>query len=100
MIVTHKKTYCKILGIAFLFLSLLPLHSQGTVRTHMSLQELANNLSATVFWDPLSGIAVLEKNGHLANFRAGDALVLLDYREAVILDPPVMQSASLMVSTS
>lgn len=100
MIVTNKKTYRKILCIAFVFLSVLPLHSQSTPRTHMSLHELADNLSATVFWDPLSGIAVLEKNGHLANFRAGDALVLLDYREAVILDPPVMQNASLMVSTS
>ncbi len=88
------------LGIAALFVMVLPLYSQGKESTHMTLQELGKTLSASVFWDPLSGIAVLEKNGHLANFRAGDALVLFDYREAVILDPPAMQNGSLLVSTS
>lgn len=100
MIVISKKKLGKALSIALFFLMALPVFAQGTTRTLITLQDLAKDLSARVFWDPLSGIAVLEKSGHLVNFRAGDGLVLLDYREAVILDPPVVANGALMVSAS
>lgn len=100
MIVINRKKAIFAFCIILWAFQVLPLASQDSSRTLITLQAMGKSLSARIFWDPVSGIAVLEKNGHLVNFRAGDALVLLDYREAVLLDPPVLKNGALMVSVS
>ncbi len=99
MIVTSS-THKRFLLAAVLFFAVLSLYAQTAPKPGIPLTDLAKELSARVFWDPLSGMAVMEKNGHLVNLRAGDGLVLLDYREAVALDPPVILDGALIVSTA
>jgi len=63
-----------------------------------SLSEVAARLSAELFWDPLSGAVTLSRNGHLVNFRSGDQLVLFDYHELALLDPPRQGSAGVFLT--
>lgn len=67
-------------------------------RALIPLTEVAARLGATAFWDPLSGAVSLMKNGHIANFRAGDELVLFDYKECALLDPPVQNRDGIFLS--
>ncbi len=99
MIVTSSKRHY-LLAAAVILLAAVSLHAQNAPKPGIPLTDLAKELSARVFWDPLSGMAVLEKNGHLVNLRAGDGLVLLDYREAVALDPPDLRDGAIIVSTA
>ncbi len=64
----------------------------------LSLAELSQRLDCQVFWDPLSGVVTLQKNGHLANFRAGENLVIFDYDEYALLDAPVADQGGIRVT--
>lgn len=64
----------------------------------LSFAELSKRLGCQVFWDPLSGIVTLQKNGHLVNFRSDERLVLFDYDEYALLDAPVAQSNGMRLS--
>jgi N-acetylmuramoyl-L-alanine amidase len=64
----------------------------------MPLADVAKRLGAGVFWDPLSGTITLTKGGHVANFRVGDELVLFDYNECALLDPPIGDSRGVFLS--
>lgn len=54
----------------------------------VSLTECAKQLDVELFWDPLTGIGVLEKNGHQIQFMAEDQIALFDYRTFEIVDAP------------
>lgn len=64
----------------------------------LSLTELSKRLDCQVFWDPLSGVVTLQKNGHLANFRTGENLVIFDYDEYALLDAPVADQGGIKVT--
>lgn len=99
--IVKPKRQIKILAGVLIFIAAAGFsHAQNASAKMQTLTELAADLGAKAFWDPLSGMAVLEKGGHLVNFRSGDGLVLLDYREAVVLDPPEQQNGSLVVTAS
>ncbi|HHU36299.1 MAG TPA: N-acetylmuramoyl-L-alanine amidase [Treponema sp.] len=100
MIVNSNKHLVFTIPLLLILAVAQPLVSQTSSRPDISLSALVKDLSVQVFWDPLSQIAVLQKNGHLVNFRADDGLVLLDYREAIALDPPVMKNGVLMVTAA
>ncbi len=64
----------------------------------VSVQDVSKNIGALFFWDPLSGVAILEKNGHQVNFRTGESLVFFDYRDVELLDAPVHSSRGLFIT--
>ena len=66
----------------------------------IALTDIAKKLEADLFWDPLSGGIILSCNGHLVNFRCGEHLVLFDYHDLVLLDPPVQNSGVVYVTKS
>lgn len=68
--------------------------------SRIALADAAKKLGATVFWDPLSGSVTLTKDGHIANFRSGEELVLFDYTECALLDPPVQDERGIFLSES
>ncbi len=67
---------------------------------YVPLLQAAGNLNALVFWDPLTGSGILQKNGHQMSFRAGESIILADYSKLVITDPPLFIQTSLYVSES
>ena len=58
----------------------------------------AEKTGAQVYWDSLSGTGILEKNGHQLSFRAGDAVVLQDYKTIALTDAPEIRDGVLYVS--
>jgi len=66
----------------------------------IALTDVAKKLDAELFWDPLSGGILLSCNGHLVNFRCGERLVLFDYQEIALLDPPIRDSEGVYLTKS
>ena len=62
------------------------------------LDTVAHELSADVFWDPVSGTVTFSVSGHLVNFRCGNSLVIFDYRKFAFLDPPQQTSQGIFIS--
>ena len=54
----------------------------------------------TVYWDPLSGIGTLEKNGHQISFRAGDDFTVRDSGNLVSEKAPYIENGVLMSDPS
>jgi N-acetylmuramoyl-L-alanine amidase len=80
-----------------------PLRAESTAvrpKERLALIDIAKNLSADLFWDPLSGSVTLSSNGHLVNFKCGERLVLFDYSELALLDSPELTDAGIFVSKS
>lgn len=75
--------------ILFVFLSTAGLGAAEPPSGSMvSLYDLSEKTGTELFWDPLSGIARLVKDGHTADLRLGSPLVIYDYGRAVTLDSP------------
>lgn len=66
----------------------------------VSLSDVAKQLSADLFWDPLSGSILLSKNGHLVSFRVDEPLVLFDYHDLALLDAPRRSGQGIFLSKS
>ncbi|MCR5290736.1 MAG: N-acetylmuramoyl-L-alanine amidase [Treponema sp.] len=66
-----------------------------------SLDLLTESLKTgtVVYWDPLSGNGLLEKNGHQVSFSAGQNVVLLDNRKLALVDEPVIKDGNLSVTS-
>ncbi len=79
----------------FIFASLL---FACHVAAQTPILEAAENMGAELFWDSLSGTGVLQKNGHQLSFRAGESLVLLDYKKLSITDSPDFKDGVLYVT--
>ncbi|AEE17256.1 N-acetylmuramoyl-L-alanine amidase [Treponema brennaborense] len=75
---------------------LLPLLSAQTASVR--LQDAALQTGASLYWDPLSGSGLLEKNGHQLSFHAGDPLVLLDYNRFAVTDAPQKRDGGVYVT--
>ncbi len=91
----------KILAVAYTLLAIMSLlHAADIPTKPVRLAEAAARLEASLFWDPLTGAVTLSKNGHLVNFRAGEELVLFDYRELALLDAPIADAGGILVTTA
>lgn len=89
-----KKLYAIFVAFACSVLFAAPLSAANTV----NLLDAAQKTGATVYWDSLSGAGILEKNGHLVSFRAGDCMVLQDYKLLMLADAPELKDGTLFVS--
>ena len=64
----------------------------------VELATAADQTGASLYWDPLSGSGILEKDGHQISFRVGEQLVLLNYSKLAIVDPPENRSGTVYVT--
>ncbi|MCR5063399.1 MAG: N-acetylmuramoyl-L-alanine amidase [Treponema sp.] len=80
--------------LSFLFICVL------FVRPVFSLDLLteSSKTGTMVYYDPLSGSGILEKNGHQISFRAGDNIALLDNRRLVLIEPVTLNDGKLEIS--
>lgn len=87
------------IAICFIFVlfSFLPLSAQSGF---IGLADIQSGLDCQVFWDPLSQVVTVQKNGHFATFRSGESLVIFDYTQFVLLDPPRSTAGTIEVSRS
>lgn len=95
--VRHHRTSIGVI-ILILLLSCRGSLDAEVPRVELTLTDLSERLSAQAFWDPLSGVVILKKNGHLANFRLDDELVIFDYEEFALLDVPRRSSKGFSVT--
>ena len=82
--------------VFFVFV-LLSFFSGNLIYSADLLQE-ASKSGMVLYYDPLSGSGVLEKNGHQISFRAGDNIALLDNRKLVLIDPVAIRDGKLEAS--
>ncbi|MBR4463668.1 MAG: N-acetylmuramoyl-L-alanine amidase [Treponema sp.] len=80
-----------LLTVSFLLTKLFAQNTENLITS-------AEKTGAQVYWDSLSGSGLLEKNGHQISFRAGDNLVLQDYKTIAITDAPELKDGVLYVS--
>lgn len=92
----HKRRGLAVSLIICLALSLAaaPAAAEGGI----SVIDAARTLKAAVTWDPLSGALVFTRDGHHAYARTGERLVLLDYADPILLDPPARSGSSIVVT--
>ena len=80
------------------FFVIVVLISVAFAQNTENLVTSAEKTGAQVYWDSLSGTGILEKNGHQLSFRAGDAVVLQDYKTIALTDAPELRDGVLYVS--
>lgn len=88
MIRITKRHRAALFLLAFQTLVSYGAESQGG--SSVPLYDLSGKIGAEMFWDPFSGIARLVKDGHTADMRIGNPVVIYDYGRAVSLDPPAL----------
>ncbi|MBQ4496895.1 MAG: N-acetylmuramoyl-L-alanine amidase [Spirochaetaceae bacterium] len=88
----------RLFGI-FIFCS-MSLFVNAQSASFVPLIEGANQIGAKLFWDSLSGIGVLEKDGHSMQFKTEDQIALFDYRTFEIVDAPKVVNGSVFVSNN
>ena len=64
----------------------------------VDLTAAVEQLGADLYWDPLSGSGILEKNGHQISFRVGEQLILMNYTKLAIIDSPQNTSGTIYVT--
>lgn len=68
--------------------------------TLINIVDVAAKSGASVYWDPLTGTGLLDKNGHQVSFRTGDDFILQDYGKIVMVDAPVFKNGAVLVTNS
>src|SRR5574344_412449 len=66
----------------------------------VNIVDAAAKSGASVYWDPLTGTGLLDKNGHQVSFRTGDDFILQDYGKIVMVDAPVLKNGAVLVTAS
>lgn len=89
----RKKIIVLILGFLFFFRLFAEIPAN-----YVNLQKEIGSLGAFLYWDPLSGNALLEKNNHHISFGEESQIALFDYKNFQIIDPPIRQNNALYVS--
>ncbi len=88
-------------AICVIFLSIFfSISADELPSNYVKALSAAENLNALMYWDPLAGNGILQKNGHQLSFRTGESIILLDYKKLVITDPPVISNNALYFSDS
>src|SRR5574344_812176 len=83
---------------ALFVVALLTLSFAFSAEAKLNLVEQAEKAGMTLYWDPLAGSGIIEKNGHQISFRAGDSIVLQDYSLLQETDAPELSGGKLLVS--
>lgn len=65
---------------------------------YVNLQKEVANLAAFLYWDPLSGTILLQKNGHHISFGLESQLALFDFKQFHLIDEPILKDNAVFVS--
>ena len=65
---------------------------------YVSLLEASENLGASLFWDPITSSGILEKNGNSVSFALDQEIVVFNYRDFSITEPPILQNDKVLIS--
>lgn len=91
-------TITKIQFLIVIFLLFLKPSFAQIPSNYLNLQIEAANLAAFLYWDPLSGNAVLQKNGHQISFGLESQIALIDFKQFQIIDAPIQNNNLVYVS--
>ncbi len=88
---------CKkvILFTLLLFLTANMLPAENTV----NVTAFADELDVQLYWDPLTGSCLFEKNGHSVSFRTGEEIALFDYSTFAMVEAPTVSRGALFISS-
>lgn len=84
-----------ILFSLFLFLVVNVLPAENTV----NVTAFADELGVQLYWDPLTGSCLFEKNGHSVSFRTGEEIALFDYQTFAMVEAPSVSRGALFISS-
>lgn len=90
-----KKTFLKSTIIMHLFFCFSFFFAYGH---EIALIDVAKELNSVLYWDPLTGSGILEKDTHHISFSVYSNIVLVDYKIVRISDAPEIHNGELTVS--
>jgi N-acetylmuramoyl-L-alanine amidase len=102
-----KIKLCKILFFIFLIFSNtfvfgadenLPNNENSVKNGYISLLEASENLGSSLFWDPITNSGILEKNGNSVSFALNQEIVVFNFRDFSITEPPILQDDKVFIS--
>ncbi len=96
--IPRSKTFIALASVIILLGLAMPSFPQDAPA--VSLYDAAAKIGANLFWDPLSGGVRLSKDGHSADIRIGNPLVIFDYGKGALLDPPILSGGSPKVTAT
>ncbi len=64
----------------------------------VSIGKIISDYHARFFWDPLTEMGVLELEDHTITLKPSVDFIVLDYREKIVIDPPVIKKGDILVS--
>lgn len=65
---------------------------------YISLLEASENLGSSLFWDPITNSGILEKNGNSVSFALNQEIVVFNFRDFAITEPPILQDDKVFIS--
>ncbi len=65
---------------------------------YISLLEASENLGSSLFWDPITNSGILEKNGNSVSFALNQEIVVYNFRDFAITEPPILQNDKVFIS--
>ncbi|MEE0877888.1 MAG: N-acetylmuramoyl-L-alanine amidase [Treponemataceae bacterium] len=75
------------------------LNNENLVKNgYISLVEASENLGASLFWDPITSSGILEKNGNSLSFALNQEIVVFNFRDFSITEPPILQNDKIYIS--
>lgn len=84
-----------IIPLIMLFLAVSLLPAENTV----NVTAFADELDVQLYWDPLTGSCMFEKNGHSVSFRTGEEIALFDYSTFAMIEAPTVKKGALYISS-
>ncbi len=88
----HKISICAVCIIVALFVP------TNLFAGDILLSSFARENGATLYWDTLTNSGLLQKNGHSAGFQLDDQLMIIDYSQLTICEPPYKKDGVVYVS--
>ncbi|MCQ2982121.1 MAG: N-acetylmuramoyl-L-alanine amidase [Treponemataceae bacterium] len=64
------------------------------------LSDFARENGAVLYWDTMTNSGLVQKNGHSAGFQLNDQLMIIDYSQLTICEPPYKKEGVVYVSQS
>ena len=88
----------KIIGIFFIFLTCISFAQETKKDTSVSIKDFIEKEAVTFYWDSLSSLGTLEKNGHTLSFSLDSEFIILDGQKLGVTQAPFIQNGILYVS--
>ena len=67
---------------------------------HTPLNDIVSETQSTLYWDSLTGKAMLEKQGHYLSFSINSPLLIFDFTQTYVVDVPFRRDGIVFISNS